>query len=290
MEKFKIENNSFLLKILIVFLGANIGITVGISGYLASTAYAHVGRPHTHPQPMTDIKFKNAFNFDPTKGEKAHITYTLKDPAYVSVRVLRKGTRELFLNTIVSFEYREAGVHTETWNGKDYNGNTVKFKETPFEYRMEAEIATNVKQHTEHEFKGVEYEEGDSQKEVIEKSEFKGRHIHGEHEKDYENIPLLHIYSPKANEVLKGIATINSAVDKDRRGYGNKYGYGVRYYVDKQLVHEEFYKSKSGGNFKYELDTTAFDDGKHLLYIGLCDHNDHVTSQGIDIVINNFSD
>lgn len=302
MKELKTGNYK-LLKILAIFSCFYIGNVLGNFSYFLSIVHADeffkFAAPktetkdikiETHPQTpskpvlMKDIKFENAFTFNPAKGEKAYITYTLSEPGFAKIRVLRRGTRELFLNTIVNLEYRVAGTHTEMWDGRDYWGNIVDFSKTPYDYLMETEsLATYSPQSMD---KGVEYEEGISQKEVIEESNFK-RHIHGQHEQKYENIPLLTIVEPKPNEILKGKVVVKSFVDKERRGFGDKYGYGIRYYVDDQIVHEEFYKPESGGNFLYKLDTTAFADGKHLFYIGLCDHNDHVTSQGFDVVINN---
>lgn len=302
MKGLKTENRRLLLEIA-VLLSFLIGSILGNSGSLLSVTYADdlfkFTTPKTEtkdiktrmpsknipkPVPMKDIKFENAFILNPSNEEKAYITYTLLESGFVKIRVLRKGTRELFLSTIVNFEYREVGTHTEVWDGRDYWGNIVNFKKTPYEYLMETEsIVSDSLKDT---FKGIEYEEGITQEEVAEKSGFK-RHIHGLHEQKYENVPLLTITSPKPGEILKGKIVISSSVDKKRRGYGDKYGYGVRYYIDDQIIHEEFYKPESEGNFLYEIDTTAFEDGEHLFYIGLCDHNDHTTSQGFEVVINN---
>ena len=86
------------------------------------------------------------------------------------------------------------------------------------------------------------------------------------------------------------IVTIRCEVDKEKRGYGDKYGYGARYYVNNVLAHEEFYKPESDGKFTYKLDTTAFEDGKHMLYVGMCDHNQHASSAGIPVVFANASE
>ena len=96
------------------------------------------------------------------------------------------------------------------------------------------------------------------------------------------------INDPKTGDNLSGKVIVHSAVDRERRGFGDKYGYGVRYYVDDEIIHEEFYIPESGGQFSYELDTTAYDDGEHALYVGLCDHNDHVTSHGVEVAFDNL--
>lgn len=245
-----------------------------------------IREPSLIPEPleMTDIRIRNG-NLGPTNGGNAHITYTLAEPGFVTLRVVREGTRELYLATILNFEYREAGRHTEIWDGRDYYGRRLDVAETPISYRMRAERADGAPSpppgHSE-----IEYEPGQTQAELVAETRFE-RHVHRWHEEKFENIPLLTITEPGPAQVLSGLVVINSSVDRNRRGFGDKYGYGVRYYVDNEIVHEEFYTPESGGNFSYELDTTAYEDGRHLIYVGMCDHNEHVTSHGIEIVIDN---
>ncbi len=237
------------------------------------------------PVRIANIKVQNAILDPSANGGKAHITYTMPEPGFVTVRVLRRGTRELYLATILNFEFRDVGTHTEIWDGRDYYGNRLDASVTPFSYRMRAEsLAADSPPPG---YKNIEYEEGMTQEKLIAKTNFT-RHMHNWHAKKYEHIPLLTIDAPKANDNLSGKVIVQSAIDRERRSFGNKYGYGVRYYVDDEIIHEEFYTPESGGNFSYQLDTTAFEDGKHLLYVGLCDHNDHVTSHGIEVVFNNL--
>jgi hypothetical protein len=237
--------------------------------------------------PLMDLRFENVFAVDPSKGRYAEITYTLPEPAFVKFRVLRAGTRELFLASIVDFEYREAGTHTEVWDGRDYWGNLVDYSKTPYfilHWTESESISTSPSGTIP---KPVEYKEGESQQKVVEKANFPGRHIHFMHPRETENVPLLTVITPTPNQVLRGKVIVKASVDKKRRGMADKYGYGVRYYIDDQLLHEEFYKPESGGEFSYQLDTTALDNGKHLLYVGLCDHNDHVTSYGLEVLVEN---
>jgi len=235
--------------------------------------------------PFKNATFENAFSCDPDKGEKVTITYTIEEPARVGIRVLRKGTRELFLANIINFERRDPGTHVEVWDCKDFWGKGIHFEQTPFFYMREARAFDPTKDDTE--YKGLQYEPGQSQPEAEAASDFKGRHDHSRHDVAFENVPLLQIASIKEGEVLTGKVRIKASVDKDRRGYGDKYGYGVRYYLGMDLVHEEFYEPESDGKFEYVLDTTAYENGKHIFYVGMCDHNEHATSQGVDVTIRN---
>ena len=235
---------------------------------------------------ITDLKLRNDSMKPPFSGNVS-IRYTLPEPGLVTIRVVHAGTRELYLATILNSEFRDAGSHEELWDGKDYYGKVLDSSKTPISYRLFAEsLSANVPPGG---YNYVEYGEGQSQEDTLDKTGFK-RHVHGWHEKKFEEIPLLRINKPLAGSVQKGRVQLVSAVDRERRAFGNKYGYGVRYYIDDELIHEEFYTPESDGYFSYDLDTTAYEDGEHLLYIGMCDHNDHVTSHGVKVVFNNFAD
>lgn len=235
---------------------------------------------------ITDLKLRND-SLEPPFSGNVSIRYTLPEPGLMTIRVVHTGTRELYLATILNSEFREAGPHEELWDGRDYYGNVLDSSKTPVSYRIYAEtLSADVPPGG---YNYVEYAKGQSQEDMVDKTGFK-RHVHGWHEKKYEEIPLLKINKPLAGSVQKGKIRLVSAVDRERRAFGNKYGYGVRYYIDDELIHEEFYTPESDGYFSYDLDTTAYEDGEHLLYIGMCDHNDHVTSYGVKVVFNNFAE
>jgi hypothetical protein len=239
------------------------------------------------PVQIANVTFDNGILAEHLNGGNAEITYTMPEPGFVTIRVLRRGTRELYLATIVNFEFRDTGAHTEVWDGRDYYGERLDAFSTPFDYRIMAESVAAGSPPPD--YKNVDYAEGESQQDVVDKTNFT-RHIHNWHEEKFERIPLLTISAPQSGNSLRGKVLIKSAIDRERRSFGDKYGYGVRYYVDGEIVHEEFYTPESGGRFSYELDTTGFRDGKHVLYVGLCDHNDHVTSHGVEVLFRNFSE
>ena len=186
------------------------------------------------------------------------------------------GTRELYLKTVLNWENRDAGTHTETWDGRDSSGNIINLSEAIMIIEGEpiSDYAPGTMEH-----------EGETPEEVIHGHMW--GHAHGKHAEFAEELPELTVTSINDNDVLSDIVTIKSEVSKSRRGYGDDVGYGVRYYLDEELIQEEFYNGKSDGNFSYDFDTTAFEDGEYTLYIGMCDHNQHVTSRGIKIKIDN---
>jgi hypothetical protein len=199
--------------------------------------------------PFHDMVFVNAFWCDPSKGEKVTVSYTLKEPARVGIRVLRQGTRELFLANIVSFEHRGAGKHVESWDCTDIWGKGIVFKQTPFYFLKEARSVEPEKK--EAPYRGLQYQQDQTQDESEGESDYRGVHDHALHDAKFHNVPRMEILTPAEGQVLKGRVKIRARVDKRRRGYGDKYGHGVRYYV------------------------------------GMCDHNEHTTSQGVDVVLSN---
>lgn len=241
---------------------------------------------HAHPEGsgghkpvkanFTDFKMEKAFAFNPAKGEMGIITYTLPEPARVSIKVIKKGTRELYLKTILNWEFRDAGTHTETWDGMDYKGDMIDIGTAII--MIEGEPMST-------------YAPGEYSVEGLSDEEIVHGHPHGHSHNAYREsanvTPEIKVLSVKEGDVLSGLVTIDSFVEEDERGYGDEVGFGVRYYLDNTLVQEEFYDKKSKGKFSYTMDTTSYPDGEYTLYVGMCDHHQHVTSRGYRVRILN---
>jgi hypothetical protein len=235
---------------------------------------------HQMPQKvqMKNVQVSNLFVYFQDPKKRGEITYTLDEPAIVSIKVKDSRTRELFLRTIVDWEKRSAGTHTESWDGRDNAGNILDPARVSVLWTAEAISAYAPGAATDKEL--LYYENGAGNK------GWEG-HVHARHAKEAEETPLLRILSPAKGDTLSGLVWIRSEVDKQKRGYGDKFGYGARYYVDQILAKEEFYKPECDGKFAYQLDTTAFEDGEHSLQVGMCDHNEHQTSFAVKVVIKN---
>lgn len=245
----------------------------------------HHEHGHDHDHKPVKVKFRSfemerAFAFDPHKGEKGKITYTITEPARISIKTIKKGTRELYLSTILNWEERDAGTHTETWDGRDFEGNIIEDL---------SQILMVIEGEPMSTFAPGEYSiEGLTDEEIV--HGHKWGHPHNAYHEDANVIPKLKITSVSDGDVLSDIVRVDSELDEvSERGYGDKAGYGVRYYFNNILINEEFYDAKSEGRFSYEIDTTAFPDGPYTLYVGMCDHHQHVTSRGLKVIIDNSS-
>jgi hypothetical protein len=238
---------------------------------------AHFGHNPPRTVKINDAELEEVFTFKPEEGEKAAIKYRIDEPALVSIKIVKRGTRELYLATILNYEPRDSGSHVEHWDGKDYMGKLVNMDEAGIYLTAEAYDSTD---------RGTYPLDKNIPPEQIIHGHKEG-HAHTTYHEWAEEVPYLIVHSPIEGDTVKGLLKIRSEVDEKKRGYGDVYGYGVRYYVDNQLAHEEFYKPESNGQFMYELDTTPFSDGEHEVYVGMCDHHEHVTSVKIKVIINN---
>ncbi len=225
---------------------------------------------------VRDVNVHKLYNFKPHLGEKGYITYTIDEPGYVSIRLVRRGTRELFIASIVNYAFRDSGTHTEEWNGKDYSGQIVEDIDSLLVWIL-AEPAKS--------YKPGSVSLNEPIDDII--HGHSSGHYHGSHHQFAQEVPYLKILQPENFDTVSGIVEIIAQVDEEKRGYGNIYGYGVRYYIDAVLINEEFYKPESNGRFSYKFDTTPYDNGKHTLYVGMCDHFQHTTSSKVVIYINN---
>lgn len=232
------------------------------------------GHPEAEGVDVRDVDMTEVFTFRPELGEIAHLRYRLLEPARIQIRVKDARTRELYLATLLNWELREPGEHVETWDGRDYSGQVIEMSDATITFiaRKAGEMPPLMEVDPR------------SPEEIVHSEE---QHLHASHHPWAEEVPHLRILEPQAGAEVGGQLVIRAAVDKDRRGYGDQYGYGVRYYVDGILAREEFYKPASDGQFAYRLDTTAFKDGEHLLQIGMCDHHEHATSASVPVIFRN---
>lgn len=71
---------------------------------------------------LTNVRVEPA-SFNPSLDEKVTIVYALGEPDKVTVRVYDPDNG--LIRTLVDGEPREAGSHSETWDGKDWQGRVV---------------------------------------------------------------------------------------------------------------------------------------------------------------------
>ena len=211
---------------------------------------------------ITDAEAITSFTFDPTKGETGTISYTLTEPAQVRIRLIDRSDPELIHRVLISFEKQEPGFHEIQWDGLDASGNFVNPKEIRVSIHAEL-TATKLTRKAIEMFSLVGHPYG---------------HLHRTHDPDKCGVYTLQFIEPAPGSVLSGEVKLVLEVG-DFRGFAEEGGVGIRGYVDKTLVLDQWLEPEEvRAKFPYltwTLDTSAFSNGEHILRLAMCDHSDH---------------
>jgi hypothetical protein len=270
----------------------------------AEHIHAHeAGLEHTHtpaakgenlPKPppliLRNLSTISVYTFDPAQGQKGKISYELLEPARTRIVITEKDDPDQ-LYRILLWDWQEAGKQTVEWDGTDQSGWPLDRKACSV---RTSSIAKSVHHPGTRIIKSLTTEQlvqglqGPPDHSACDAKVCKPMELRvvgiGEHGQSGGNA------SPQesvAGTTVSGIVTLRVEAAKDARGYGDQTGYGVRWMVDQQLVAAQYYEKESDGKFSYALDTTAFQNGEHVLRISTCDHYDHIGLTGIRIVFDN---
>ncbi|MFH1440582.1 MAG: FlgD immunoglobulin-like domain containing protein, partial [Candidatus Omnitrophota bacterium] len=71
---------------------------------------------------ISDIKLPQ-LSFNPGSGESCTISYNLSKDAILSIRIYNSD--DLLVRNLLNNQPRAAGIHTDSWDGKDDNGNII---------------------------------------------------------------------------------------------------------------------------------------------------------------------
>ncbi len=227
---------------------------------------------------LKDLILSHAYTVDVEKGELAPITYTLTVPARVRIIVCAPNDPDQ-LYRILIWDWQEAGPQTVMFDGRDQGGYPLDMSKCAF--WLDAYNKGNYRPNT------IELKPLTTQDLILGKQ---GPHDHNRCFEDkckpsqirfvgFQNVlpdPSDDIFPIKEDVVLSGVVNIKARVAKDARGYGDMTGYGVRWMVDQTLIGAEYYERESDGEFEFQLDTSAFPEGSHVLRVSCCDHYDHI--------------
>lgn len=212
---------------------------------------------------ITNQEAISTFHFDPTKGEKGVISYDLTAPAKVRVRIVNREDPELIYKTLISYQEQVPGTHKLEWDGRDDAGNFVDLNTVGVQIQAEL-LSTKLTQKAVEMFSLVGSPYG---------------HLHRLHDPNKCGFFTIHFTEPASESVLSGEVKLLIEVVGPFRGYAEEGGVGIRGYVDKTLVLDQWLEPEDvRAKFPYltwTLDTSAFPDGEHILRLSMCDHKDH---------------
>ncbi|MDI7278139.1 MAG: hypothetical protein QME94_19345, partial [Anaerolineae bacterium] len=86
---------------------------------------------------LSGVDLSAARAFDPWAGEVGTIRYTLSAPALVRIRIVDGDTPGIVLRTLLDWEPRAAGTHSEPWDGRDHHGVPVNPRRVSVHIRAE---------------------------------------------------------------------------------------------------------------------------------------------------------
>lgn len=243
------------------------------------------------PPVLTDVRMADAFNFDPTNGETGLIRYRLTAPARVRIVVGHIGDSDAAYR-VLFWDRQPKGTYKIPWDGKDAQGHPLDM--TKCSIWIQADPQSGYKPGTA-DLKPLR---------VADLPHHHGPHMHNTHDADKcselklqlgemrivqapgESLPLGGLkVAPKDGATVKGRLRVTVTIPIGSRGYGDISGYGSRWMIDSERAEQLFFEAECNGVLVWEVDTSAFADGKHVLSVSVCDHYDHI---GTTSVVLNF--
>ncbi len=195
-------------------------------------------------------------SFDSKTGE---IKYTLPEPALVRIRIgIRDGGA--LLKNLLDWDQREAGPHKEIWDGKDTSGQ-MNFLNRPDLMLVLNCIPIDSKER--------------NQNTVI---------------KGFKKSPQILLSFPDAplntqqKPILKGKSTVRVSLNPEDHLWLSEERYELGIYIDQTFLIED----EEGLNpFNYQLDTSKFNNGLHLITVNLTTYTGETGSASMLIEVNN---
>lgn len=239
---------------------------------------------------LKDLSTVDAFAFDPSKGEKGKISYTLTEPARVRIVVTARGDPDQ-LYTILLWDWQEAGTHEVIWDGKDQCGNLVL---NPLKCSISMWAAPKstywpgtlkIGFLTTHQL--IHGHQGPHDHNKCDPSKCKPAELKITSIVPESSSVILQESGLPPADILSGKILIKAEVSEKARGYGDQTGYGIRWMIDGNLITEQYYEKESNGKCQLELDTTAFGDDEHVISVSVCDHYDHTGYHSEKVVFKN---
>jgi hypothetical protein len=212
------------------------------------------------------------FNDKKNPDGSLDISYKTNYPGYIRIRIHGVNQQFCILKELVSWEYKEPGIHTVHWDGKDASGNIIgdtygaNYDWEPANIEVPQEMQDVLMNNQDH---------------VL-------GHLHTLCEKEKCGTFTLEFTTPRPGEKISGITHIEGKLTGDFRGYSKTWGFGSDIYVDYKPIDDNILSCGNASDlepphFYFDVDTTKFSNGMHLISVVICDHNDHVGTATIQV-------
>lgn len=200
-------------------------------------------------------------SFDTETGK---IKYTLPEPALVRIRIGIKDGGPL-LRTLLDWESRPAGEHTEGWDGQDASGKVDFGKRSDLMIVFGALALNPV--HEKEKTKAA--------------PSFKG----------FRTSPEFLLIFPEAKEITKtgtfvltGLTPVRVVINKEDKDWLSNTKYEIGLYLDQMYLIED---EEGASPFTYHLDTTHVNDGLHTLTVNVVGFEGEIGTKSVLIFVKN---
>jgi len=179
------------------------------------------------------------------------IAYTLSAPARVRVRVVDSRTPGIMYRTLVDWQEREAGSHTEYWDGQDGRGTPIAARSVSVIVQCEPRSAA-------------------------------GEGAHARHPAEQCADLDVHLDAPRQGDVVSGTTTIRARLGEHR---GMPQGeYHVVVYLEGRTAWDG---RVQGPDLEQSWDTRNVPNGKYVLAVTFNDLQDHAGSDRVLVEVAN---
>ncbi len=189
------------------------------------------------------------------------IKYTLPEAALVRVRI-GIGNGGALLRTLIDWEYREAGPHTEIWDRKDAFG-TIDFSHRPDVMAVLACIPAD---------------------ETV-RTKYSGK-VRG-----FRLSPKFEVMFPESKAttgeglpIVSGVVPVRVVVDEKDKAWLTETKYEMVLFVDEAFLTEG---EQGISPFNYMLDTRSFNNGPHVLTVNLASFSGEIGTKSFKIYVDN---
>ncbi len=207
--------------------------------------------------PYADIEvMATDLSFDMRTGE---IKYTLPDPALVRLRIgMREGGP--LIQTLLDWDRRDAGTHTEVWNKKD-SLNLIDYTDNPNIMVVLRAVKMDAPRKENQNFRGTFHKSPDFTVEFPRS------------QTNEQGIPIL-----------KEKVPLRVVLNEASRDWFTKTKYEIGIYIDDAFIIED---EEANDPFTYQFDSRKINNGNHRITVNVVGYHGEIGCKSVLVLITN---